>query len=153
MQCFIFFFGIITPHALAVVCHLAGLGAVTHTDWKLHHPVSSPSAHVDVSAHESACVSCLSALKLVSISSLVITNFPLMLPRSQRRGDVNGCPSARRSAQSAAEEFDKCARARVCVRSVLTAQCNDVAAVFVDKLLCHRLLHDLLHLHTKKGNR
>lgn len=39
----------------------------------------------------------------------------------------------------------------VCVWSVLTAECDDVAAVFVDKLLGHRLLHDLLHLHTDKG--
>lgn len=115
------------------------------------HPPVSPSAHVDVSAHENACVSCRSALKLVSISSLVIINFPLMLPCSQRHSDVNGCPSARRGTESPAEEFNKCAR--VCVRSVLTAQCNDVAAVFMDKLLRHRLLHDLLHLHTKKWER
>lgn len=46
-----------------------------------------------------------------------------------------------------------CAQAPVRVWSVLTAQCNDVAAVFVDKLLRHCLLHDLLHLHTQKGNR
>lgn len=33
--------------------------------------------------------------------------------------------------------------------SVLTAQSNDVAAVFMDKFLSHCFLHNLLHLHTK----
>lgn len=41
----------------------------------------------------------------------------------------------------------------MCVReqgeSGLTAQGNDVAAVFVDKLLRHRFLHYLLHLNMK----
>lgn len=52
------------------------------------------------------------------------------------------------------QQVRACARACACVsvRRVLTAQGNDVAAVFVDKLLRHRLLHDLLHLqHTQKG--
>lgn len=40
----------------------------------------------------------------------------------------------------------------VCVR-VLTAECDDVAAVFMDELLGHRLFHDLLHLHADKGRR
>lgn len=108
-----FVFGIITPPALAAVCHLAAWELWLTPDCELHHPASSPSAHMDVSAHENACVSCRSALKLVSISSPVIINFPLMRPRSQRRGDVNGCPSARRSAQSPAGESNKCARACV----------------------------------------
>ncbi len=34
-------------------------------------------------------------------------------------------------------------------KSILTAQSNDVAAVFVDKLLSHCFLHNLFHLHTK----
>lgn len=37
-------------------------------------------------------------------------------------------------------------------KSVLTAQSNDVAAVFVDKLLSHCFLHNLLHLRTKEQN-
>lgn len=51
---------------------------------------------------------------------------------------------------------DVCVSACVCVykerkRSVLTAQSNDVAAVFMDKFLSHSFLHNLLHLRMKES--
>lgn len=54
------------------------------------------------------------------------------------------------------QEFSRCVCVRVCVyterkRSVLTAQSNDVAAVFMDKFLSHSFLHNLLHLRMKES--